>query len=150
MGLFATYCGFIYNDFLAIMTNYNNTCYDSEYKRIEGCATNYGIDRVWGKSKNKIPFLNSFKMKLSIVLGVTHMCLGILMKGINTIYFVEIIDFVFEFVPQIVFMLCTFGYMVACIIMKWAKDWTGKNPPNIINIFINLVTKVNPQLTPGR
>lgn len=143
MGFFATYCGVIYNDFLAIMTSVNNTCYDKNLKREKNCTAYFGIDRVWAGSSNKITYLNSFKMKLSIVLGVTHMMVGILMKGLNSFYFSNYVDFIFEFVPQFLFMSCTFGYMVFCIMIKWLTNWEGKDAPNIINIFINFVTTVS-------
>ena len=35
-------------------------------------------------------------------------------------------------------MSCTFGYMVVCIFIKWAKDWTGRNPPSILNIYTGM------------
>lgn len=38
-------------------------------------------------------------MKLSIIVGVIHMTLGIFLKGANTIYFRNYIDFIFEFIP---------------------------------------------------
>jgi V-type H+-transporting ATPase subunit a len=81
------------------MTNLNKTCYDQSLKRQEDCVTSFGIDRVWSKSSNRITYLNSFKMKLSIVLGVIHMLLGIFVKGLNTLYFRKFVDFFFEFVP---------------------------------------------------
>ena len=100
MGFFATYCGLIYNDFIAIMTTFNSTCYDKDLKIKDAhCVPEFGIDRVWGKAKNKISFLNSFKMKLSIVIGVSHMIMGIALKGFNTLYFKEYTDFIFEFIP---------------------------------------------------
>lgn len=142
MGFFATYCGLIYNDFLAIMTNLNTTCYNDKFEREEGCAPNFGMDIIWARSSNKISFFNSFKMKLSIILGVTHMTVGIMVKGVNTIYFGEYVEFLFEFIPQITFMVCTFGYMCICIMIKWTTDWSQAQPPSIINLFINLVSKV--------
>ena len=58
-------------------------------------------------------------MKLAIILGVAHMVTGILLKALNTMYFNNYLDFIFEFIPQIVFMLSTFGYMVVTIFLKW-------------------------------
>jgi len=68
-------------------------------------------------------FVNSFKMKLSIIVGVTHMLFGIMLKGINSWHFGLYLDFFFEFIPQFVFMVATFGYMSLAIIMKWLIHW---------------------------
>lgn len=37
-------------------------------------------------------------MKLAVVIGVSQMLLGILIKGLNCIYFGKAIDFLFEFI----------------------------------------------------
>jgi V-type H+-transporting ATPase subunit a len=38
-------------------------------------------------------------MKLAIVIGVIHMVCGILLKGVNNIYFRSAMDFICEFIP---------------------------------------------------
>ena len=53
------------------------------------------------------------------------MLLGIMLKGLNAIYFKKPLDFIFEFIPQLIFMLCIFGYMNFMIIYKWLKSWNG-------------------------
>lgn len=78
-------------------------------------------------------------MKLSIIIGVIHMNFGLILKGINSIYFGHYLDFFFEFIPQLIFMSVTFGYMCAAIILKWMTDWgDGSNAPAIISLFINM------------
>ena len=47
------------------------------------------------------------------------MLFGILMKGVNSIYFKNKIDFFCEFIPQLLFLLCTFGFMDFLIVYKW-------------------------------
>jgi V-type H+-transporting ATPase subunit a len=85
-------------------------------------------------------------MKLSVILGVTHMVFGICLKGLNNIYFKQTIDFVFEFIPQIIFMTILFGYMVVMLFMKWSIDFTPKEigtdtAPSIITILMNIFLK---------
>eukprot|EP01015_Nassula_variabilis_P009751 TRINITY_DN17739_c0_g2_i2.p1 TRINITY_DN17739_c0_g2~~TRINITY_DN17739_c0_g2_i2.p1 ORF type:complete len:192 (-),score=17.58 TRINITY_DN17739_c0_g2_i2:59-634(-) len=112
------------------------------------CVYPFGVDPKWYLASNKLSFFNSLKMKLAIILGVTHMVLGIFLKAANTIYFKQFLDFWFEFIPQILFMLCTFGYMVVTIFIKWTISWPvqvdGKfyQPPSIISLFIDLVLGV--------
>lgn len=70
---------------------------------------------------------------------------GIILKGWNAINFRSGLDFVFEFIPQIVFMTVTFGYMDFLIFYKWSSDFRGeasKDAPSIINQMINLPLKV--------
>ncbi len=82
-------------------------------------------------------------MKLSVIIGVTHMILGIFMKALNSLHKKSKIDFICEFVPQLIFMTLLFGYMDFLIIFKWLKPWDdGINPeqwaPSIITTMINL------------
>lgn len=63
--------------------------------------------------------MNSLKMKLSIILGVVHMVLGIFLKSMNAIHNSEFVEYLFEFWPQFIMMNCWFGYMVILIISKW-------------------------------
>ena len=83
-------------------------------------------------------------MKLAVIIGVVHMTLGIFTKATNVVHFRKTIDFIFEFVPQLVFMVLFFGYMDFLIIFKWCKDWGFANPsaPSIITTMINMPLKL--------
>lgn len=48
---------------------------------------------------NALTFMNSYKMKLAVIIAVIHMSFGIVMKGVNALYFKNWIDFFCEFVP---------------------------------------------------
>jgi len=89
------------------------------------------------------------KMKISVILGVTQMLFGIVLKGMNELYFNLPMDLIFEFIPQIIFLSILFGYMNIMIFIKWATDWstdTSKAPSIIsllMKIFLNGGSVVN-------
>ena len=84
--------------------------------------------------------LNSLKMKLSVIVGVSHMALGVMMKGFNALYFRKMVDFIFEFIPQIVMLMGLFGYMDYIIMAKWTTDFTDREyaAPPIIATMIGM------------
>jgi V-type H+-transporting ATPase subunit a len=79
-------------------------------------------------------------MKISVIIAVVHMTLGVLIKATNSLYFKRTVEFWFEFLPQLIFLVIVFGYMDFLIIYKWLKDWGYGNPhaPSIITTMINL------------
>lgn len=82
-------------------------------------------------------------MKLSVIIGVIHMTFGIALKAVNSLYFKKTLDFYFEFIPQIIFMVLLFGYMDFLIVFKWLKYWEDTSKaPSIINTLINLPLKL--------
>lgn len=124
MGFFACYCGLVYNDFLSIPWNLFGSCYtrtkDNKFVRdYDQCTYLFGFDPIIYQSGTEVSFINSYKMKLSVIVGVIHMNFGIVMKAVNSLHFGLYLDFFFEFIPQIVFMCCTFGYMCLAIVIKW-------------------------------
>ena len=106
------------------------------------------MDPIWNRSSNELAFVNSFKMKLAVILGVTQMVMGIFMKGWNALYFKSKLDFFFEFLPQLCFMVFMFGYMILMIFIKWlvVPDYStvqpSNTPPGIINMMINMFLKM--------
>lgn len=69
------------------------------YERIPDCTYLIGMDPIWYISTNLLTYVNSFKMKLSVIIGVAQMAMGVCMKGLNSIYFKNKLDFFCEFVP---------------------------------------------------
>lgn len=58
------------------------------------------------------------------------MSLGIIMKGLNSLHFKKTLDFVFEFIPQIILLLALFGWMDILILAKWVE------PKNIEGYYV--------------
>ena len=107
---------------------------------IPDCVYPLGLDPTWHLGANELAFNNSLKMKLSVILGVLQMGLGVCMKALNAAYFKNKLDFWFEFVPQIILLFVLFGYMDIMIIAKWTTDFTGKEStaPSIISNMIDM------------
>jgi V-type H+-transporting ATPase subunit a len=135
MGLMAVYAGFVYNDYFSIGLNLMGSSYKYEVQEEGAPATSlytygdpqgvyqFGLDPAWKISTNELLFLNSMKMKMSVILGIFQMTWGILLKGINAYYFKSKLDLLCEFLPMILFDMALFGYMVILIFVKWAIDW---------------------------
>ena len=64
-------------------------------------------------------------MKIALILGVLQMTLGVIMKGFNDAYNKHWIDFIFEFIPQLVMFMCLFGFMDLMVIVKWTTDYSS-------------------------
>ncbi|XP_044259991.1 V-type proton ATPase 116 kDa subunit a1 isoform X2 [Tribolium madens] len=167
MGLFSMYTGFIYNDVFSKSLNIfgsnwvvNNLTADYVLKvddvMLDPAEGDYlhhpypiGLDPVWQLAKNKIIFQNSFKMKISIILGIIHMLFGVSMSLFNFTYFKNKLSIFCEFIPQVIFLVFLFFYMVLLMFIKWFmyystndKTYIKYSPrcaPSILITFINMV-----------
>ena len=138
----------IYNDFMGIPISIFNSCYQNNIAtktaiRKNQCIYPIGMDPKWYAAHNELTFFNSFKMKWSVIIGVFQMVIGIILRGLNNIYFKDLLGFYFEFIPQIIFMLLLFGYMIVLIFIKWVTDYSidTSKAPSIITILMNLALK---------
>ncbi|CAG0916167.1 unnamed protein product [Notodromas monacha] len=158
MGIFGTYAGFIYNDIfgktikifpsgftyhtfnLQQLTKEEHLGVDPAV-HYKGVPYPFGVDPVWGMATNKITYLNSFKMKTAVVLGVMQMLFGVVLSLTNHTYYRKPLNIWAEFVPQLLFMLCMFGYLVVLVFLKWVKYDVSDSScaPSILITFINMV-----------
>ena len=147
MGVFSTFSGFLYNDFAAVPLSFIPSCFNKEIgnsgefeKSDPNCIYPTGFDPKWYAASNELQYVNSFKMKLSVIVGVAQMLMGVVLKGMNAIHQNSTVDFWFEFIPQLIFMTAFFGYMNLMIIIKWATDWSpsGQNGPSLITLLIGI------------
>lgn len=151
MAVFSIFTGFIYNDiFSKSMTIFPSAWsfekYDGwkEGQTIEaklngdGYRYPFGLDWAWHGSDNDLLFSNSFKMKMSIILGWCHMTYSLCFSYINARHFKKPIDIWGNFVPGMIFFQSIFGYLVFCIIFKWANNWehVDNHAPGLLNMLI--------------
>ncbi|KAJ6402857.1 hypothetical protein OIU84_014877 [Salix udensis] len=130
MAFFSIYTGLIYNEFFSVPFKLfapsayacrDLSCRDATtYGLIKVRPTYpFGVDPVWHGSRSELPFLNSLKMKLSILIGVAQMNLGIILSYFNATYFKNSVNIWFQFIPQMIFLNSLFGYLSLLIILKW-------------------------------
>ncbi|KFR15265.1 V-type proton ATPase 116 kDa subunit a isoform 1, partial [Opisthocomus hoazin] len=164
MGLFSTYTGLIYNDCFSKSLNMFGSSWsvrpmfskgnwsddllestpllqlNPAIPGVFGGPYPFGIDPIWNIATNKLAFLNSFKMKMSVILGIIHMLFGVTLSLLNHIYFKKPLSTYLGFIPEMIFMSSLFGYLVILIFYKWtAYDaHTSKDAPSLLIHFINM------------
>ncbi|VFR03612.1 unnamed protein product [Cuscuta campestris] len=130
MALFSIYTGFIYNEFFSVPFEiFGRSAYACNDPSCRDATTTglikahetypFGVDPKWHGSRSELPFLNSLKMKMSILLGVGQMNLGMILSYFNAKFFRNDVDIWHQFIPQIIFLNSLFGYLSLLIIVKW-------------------------------
>ncbi|KAK9728053.1 H(+)-transporting V0 sector ATPase subunit a [Basidiobolus ranarum] len=165
MGLFSIFTGLIYNDLfsrsLAIFPSgwvWPEATQNGQSLEARSVGVYpFGLDSAWHGTDNYLIFTNSYKMKMSVILGVLQMSMGIVLTIYNHVHFRHWYAIWAEFIPQILFMECIFGYLCICIIYKWLINWTNQpiSPPSLLNMLIYMFLSpgsVSPkdQLYPGQ
>ncbi|XP_047237965.1 V-type proton ATPase 116 kDa subunit a [Girardinichthys multiradiatus] len=174
MGLFSIYTGLIYNECFSKSLNMfgsgwsvnamfkagvwsNDVLQGNRFLTLDPNVTGvfkgpypFGIDPIWNLASNRLTFLNSYKMKMSVILGIIHMCFGIILSTYNHRYFRKKYNLYLVFLPELLFLLCLFGYLVFMIFYKWlvftAKD--SRRAPSILIHFINMFIMQGEALKP--
>ncbi|GAX85466.1 hypothetical protein CEUSTIGMA_g12882.t1 [Chlamydomonas eustigma] len=99
---------------------------------------NMGVDPMWHGRKTELPYLNSLKMKMSILIGVTHMNFGILMSLFNNLNNRDMLSTICEFIPQMIFLNSIFGYLCLLITVKWVTGQYADLYNVLIRMFLGL------------
>nr|XP_023510355.1 V-type proton ATPase 116 kDa subunit a isoform X1 [Equus caballus] len=164
MGLFSVYTGFIYNECFSratvifrsgwnVSAMVDQSGWSDEFlaqhplltldPNVSGVFRGpypFGIDPVWSLAVNHLSFLNSFKMKMSVILGVTHMAFGVVLGVFNHLHFRQPYRLLLETLPELVFLLGLFGYLVFLVFYKWLcyTSASAASAPSILIHFINM------------
>ncbi|XP_076854084.1 V-type proton ATPase 116 kDa subunit a isoform X2 [Brachyhypopomus gauderio] len=164
MGMFSVYTGIIYNDcfskslnvfgsgwsvkamfkndsFLLNMTHTHSfLTLDPNTKGVFNGPYPLGIDPIWNLASNRLTFLNSYKMKMSVIIGIVHMTFGVILGVFNHLHFGRKFNIILVFLPELLFLLCLFGYLGFMILFKWAAFTAqdSSRAPSILIHFINM------------
>ncbi|PSR95155.1 V-type proton ATPase subunit a1 like [Actinidia chinensis var. chinensis] len=162
MSLFSIYCGLIYNEFFSVPYHIfggsaykcrDATCSDAYSVGLVKYRDPYpfGVDPSWRGSRSELPFLNSLKMKMSILLGITQMNVGIILSYFNARFFRSSLDVRYQFVPQLIFLNSLFGYLSLLIVIKWCTGSQADLYHVMIYMFLSPFEDLGEnQLFPGQ
>jgi len=160
MGFFSCYNGLLYNEWFAIPYPWFKSCYVTDKlptldqgfvfpyvdfpsgstKEFDGttCVYPFGMDPTWFLSSNDILVAqNSLKMKTSVIIGVLHMSMGIVTKGVNAVFTGSKMVFWTEVVTGLIILNGLFGWMDILIVIKWLY------PMNPASIDPKMMTQIN-------
>eukprot|EP00250_Pteridium_aquilinum_P015712 c22716_g1_i1 orf=323-2749(+) len=163
MSLFSIYTGLIYNEFFSVpfalfgTSSYHcsdstcSTAYTTGLVKTRSSPYIFGVDPVWHGSSTELTFLNSLKMKMSILIGVAQMNLGIFLSFFNGLYFKNGLNIWYQFIPQIIFLNALFGYLSVLILVKWCTGSTADLYHVMIYMFLSPTGDLaENQLFPGQ
>jgi V-type H+-transporting ATPase subunit a len=164
MAIFSIFTGFIYNEMFSVVTTFfgptrfacatdssltdpvaiqmnPDLCPSAFQTGLEmttpGRPFPFGVDPAWHGTRTELSFLNSVKMKMSILLGVVQMNAGIVLSYFNQRYFADSLSTICEFVPQMIFLNALFGYLCVLILLKWATGSTADLYHTLIYMFLS-------------
>eukprot|EP00889_Picochlorum_renovo_P003738 jgi/Picre1/30768/NNA_006128.t1 len=164
MALFSIYVGMLYNEFFAMATTifgpskyvcaeneniwnpvemqFNESLCPSAFEdglamKQRGSPYPLGFDPAWRGTRTELPYSNSLKMKMSIVMGVTQMNVGIIHSLFNQRYFGDSLSTICEFIPQMIFLNASFGYLCFLIILKWVTGSTADLYHTLIYMYLS-------------
>jgi V-type H+-transporting ATPase subunit a len=163
MSVFSIYTGLLYNEMFSVPTSIFGSgrwacptdrnltdraaiefnpdlcpkAFSEGFAATSGAPYPFGVDPTWHGTRTELTYLNSLKMKMSIIMGVIQMDLGIAMSWFNQRYFRDHLSMIFEFVPQVIFLNSLFGYLILLIIGKWVSGSTADLYHVLIYMFLS-------------
>ncbi|MCI4388512.1 hypothetical protein PGIGA_G00086770 [Pangasianodon gigas] len=174
MGVFSIYTGLIYNDCFSKSLNIFGSGWSVKAMFTEQQWTNetlqlnafltldpnvsgvftgpypLGIDPIWNMATNRLAFLNSYKMKMSVIIGVLHMSFGLMLSVFNHLHFRQRFKLYLLFLPELLFLLSLFGYLLCLIVYKWLRfsACESRSAPSILLHFISMFLMQASSTTP--
>lgn len=157
MGFFAIYMGVLYNDMFGFSVELFRSGYrwpelppngpegvvfplspDGKPNVKPSSSVIFGVDSAWSETENKLEFYNSIKMKCSVIIGVSQMLVGVVLSLLNYQYHHDSMKIKFRFIPEVIFLCCTFGYMCLLIVVKWCTTWENTHEaPSLLETMTN-------------
>ncbi|KAL3077557.1 hypothetical protein niasHS_012263 [Heterodera schachtii] len=146
MGMFSIYAGLMYNDafsksfsifsskwtspynltqLIALSSDANSPRQmvlgldpDVAFLRQEGSYW-MGLDPIWNLAENRLNFINSLKMKMSVIFGISQMTFGVVLSLFNARFFRSSVNLWTVAIPSFFFMSSIFVYLCVLIFVKW-------------------------------
>jgi V-type H+-transporting ATPase subunit a len=139
----AMYCGFVYNECFGLPIRMTESAWIASgdgWVKKEGYVYPFGMDPEWFFKDNELIFLNSFKMKLSVVMGMCQMVFGMCLQLIKHVHRRDWLEIAVVWLPEMLYLVPFFGYLVVIILVKWGTRFPdGSDGVNLIQMLIGMV-----------
>eukprot|EP00731_Ephydatia_muelleri_P033235 Em0026g55a len=97
----------------------------------------FGLDPMWLIAANKLTFSNSYKMKMSIILGLFQLLFGVILSIVNNIKARSVISIVGVSIPRVLFLMGLIGWLVFLMFYKWCRFYS--DPTKAPNLLLTLI-----------
>ncbi|XP_026194547.1 V-type proton ATPase subunit a1 [Cyclospora cayetanensis] len=116
MALHSIFAGFMYNEIFSMGLNVFGSRWEKVAVHADGSTPSivpsmegpypFGVDPKWRGASNELLFLNSLKMKLAILIGFSHMTVGLFLGLSNAVYFRDWPSVILSAVLRAVLLAC--------------------------------------------
>ncbi|OEH76132.1 vacuolar proton-translocating ATPase [Cyclospora cayetanensis] len=149
MALHSIFAGFMYNEIFSMGLNVFGSRWEKVAVHADGSTPSivpsmegpypFGVDPKWRGASNELLFLNSLKMKLAILIGFSHMTVGLFLGLSNAVYFRDWPSVILSALPQCLFFFSLIGFLCFLVILKWISPSGSYNKPSLIAVMIQFV-----------